>query len=45
MDKKIISAMSSAVFNKEELAHIRIMKAKWNDEGAISAITHPNATT
>jgi hypothetical protein len=45
MDKKIMSAMYSGLFHQQALAHIRIVQAKWNDKGAITTITHPNATT
>ena len=44
MDQEIASAINRALFHKKAPAHIRIMSAKRNAKGAISAITHPNAT-
>jgi hypothetical protein len=44
MDQKISSVINRALFHQKALAHIRIMNAKWNAQGAITAITHPNAT-
>jgi len=44
MDQEIASAINRALFHQNAPAHIRIMNAKRNAKGAITAITHPNAT-
>jgi len=44
MDQEIASAINRALFHQKAPAHIRIMNAKRNAQGAITAITHPNAT-
>jgi len=44
MDQEIASAISRALFHQKAPAHIRIMNAERNAKGAITAITHPNAT-
>ena len=44
MDQEIASAINRAHFHQKAPAHIRIMNAKWNAKGTITAITHPNAT-
>jgi len=44
MDQDITSAINSALFHQKALAYIRIMNANRNAKGAITAITHPNAT-
>jgi len=44
MDQEITSAINRALFHQKAMAHIRIMNAKRNVKGAITAITHPNAT-
>jgi hypothetical protein len=44
MDQEIASAINRARFHQKAPAHIRIMNAKRNAKGAITAITHPNAT-
>jgi len=44
-DHEIASAINSALFHKTAPAHIRIMNAKRNAWGALTAITHPNVTT
>jgi len=44
MDQEILSAINRALFNPNAPAHIRIMNAKNNVQGAITAITDPNAT-
>jgi outer membrane biosynthesis protein TonB len=44
MDQEIASAINRALFHQKAPAHIRIMNAKRNARGAITAITHPNAT-
>jgi len=44
MDQEIVSAINRALFQQKAPAHIRIMNAKRNAKGAITAITHPNAT-
>jgi hypothetical protein len=44
MDQEIASAINRALFHQKAPAHIRIMNAKRNAKGAITAITHPNAT-
>jgi len=43
MDQEIMSAINRALFHQKAPAHIRIMNAKRNARGAITAITHQNA--
>jgi hypothetical protein len=44
MDQEIASVINRALFHQKAQAHMRIMNAKWNCKGAITASTHPNAT-
>ena len=44
MDQEIASAINRAQVHQQALAHIRILKARRNSRGAITAITHQNAT-
>jgi hypothetical protein len=44
MDQEIASAINRALFHQQAPAHIRIMNARRNAKGAITAITHQNAT-
>ena len=44
MDQEIASAINRTLFHKKAPAHVRIMNAKRNAKGAITAITHPNPT-
>jgi hypothetical protein len=44
MDQEIASAINRALFHQKAPAHIKIMNAKRNAKGTITAITHPNAT-
>jgi len=44
MDQEIASAINRALFHQQAPAHIRIMNAKRNAKGGITAIMHPNAT-
>jgi len=44
MDHEIASAINRALFPQQAPAHIRIMNAMRNAKGAITAITHQNAT-
>jgi hypothetical protein len=44
MDQEIASAINSALFHQKALAHMRIMNTKRNAKGAITVITHLNAT-
>jgi hypothetical protein len=44
MDQEIESAINRADFHQKAPSHIRIMNAKRNPQGAITAITHKNAT-
>jgi hypothetical protein len=44
IDQEIVSAINRALFHQKAPAHIRIMNAKRNANGAITAITHSNAT-
>jgi len=44
MDPEIVSAINRVLFHQKAPAHVRIMNAKWNAKGAITAITHRNAT-
>jgi hypothetical protein len=43
MDKEIASAINRVLFHEKARAHIQIMNAKWNPNGAITAIIHKNA--
>jgi hypothetical protein len=44
MDQEIASAINRALFHQQAPAHRRIMNARRNAKGAITAITHQNAT-
>jgi len=44
MNQEIASAINGALFHQKAPAYIRIMNTKRNAKGAITAITHPNAT-
>jgi hypothetical protein len=44
MDQEIASAINRALFHQKAPAHIRIMNAKMNAKGVITAITHTNVT-
>ena len=44
MDQEIASAINRALFHQKAPPHIRIMNAKRNATGAITAITQQNAT-
>jgi len=44
MDQEIASAIKRALFHQKAPTHVRIMNAKRNAKGAITAIRHPNAT-
>jgi len=44
MDQDIAPAINRALFHQGSHAHIRIMNAKRNGRGTITAIPHPNAT-
>jgi len=44
MDQAIASAIGRALFQQKAPAHIKIMNAKRNAKGVITAITHPNVT-
>jgi len=44
MDLEIASAIYRVLFQQQPPAHIRIMNARRNAKGAITAITHQNAT-
>jgi hypothetical protein len=44
MDQEIASAINRVLFHQQAPAHIRIMNARRNAKGAITAITHQNAT-
>jgi len=44
MDQEIASAINGALFCQQAPAHIRILNARRNAKGAITAITHRNAT-
>jgi hypothetical protein len=44
MGREITSALNRALFHQKAPAHIRIMNAKRNATGAITAITHPTVT-
>jgi hypothetical protein len=44
MEQEIASEINRALFHQKASAHIRIMNPNRSDKGAITAITHPNAT-
>jgi len=44
MDQEIVLAINRPLFHQQAPAHIRIMNARRNYNGAITAITHQNAT-
>jgi len=44
MDQEIASAIIRVLFHQKAPAHIRIINAKRNAKGAISAIMHPSTT-
>jgi hypothetical protein len=44
MDQEIASAINRALFHQQAPAHNRIMNARRNAKGAITAIAHQNAT-
>jgi len=44
MDEEIASAVNRAPFQQQAPAHVRIMNARRNAKGTITAITHQNAT-
>jgi len=44
MDQEIASPINRVLFHQQAPAHIRILNAKRNAKGAITEITHPNAT-
>jgi hypothetical protein len=44
MDQAIASAINRAYYQQQALAHIRITNARRNAKGAMTAITHQNAT-
>ena len=44
MDQEIASVINRALFRQQAPAHIRIMNVRRNAKGAITAITHQNAT-
>jgi hypothetical protein len=44
MDQEIASAINRALFHQKAPAHVRIMNAKRNARGTITAVTHQNAT-
>jgi len=44
MDQEVGSAINRVLFHQQAPAHIRIMNARRNAKGVISAITHQNAT-
>ena len=44
MDQEIGSAINRALYHQQAPAHIRIMKARRNEMGAITAITQQNVT-
>jgi len=43
MDQEMASAMNRALFHQQTLADIRIMNARSNARGAVTAIAHQNA--
>jgi len=44
INQEIVSAINRALFHQQALAHIRIMNARRPGKGAITTITHQNAT-
>jgi hypothetical protein len=44
MDEEIASAVNRELFQQQAPAHVRIMNARRNAKGTITAITHQNAT-
>jgi len=44
IDEEIALAVNSALFKQQATAHFRIMKARRNARGPITAIAHQNAT-
>jgi len=44
MVQEIASVINRALFHQQAPAHIRIMNARRNAKGAITGITHQNAT-
>jgi len=44
MDQEIVSAINRALAHQKGPAHIRIMNAKRNAKGVITAISHRNVT-
>jgi len=44
MDEEIASAVNRALFQQQAPVHVRIMNARRNARGTITAITHQNAT-
>jgi len=44
MDEEIASAVNRALFQQQAPAHVRIMNARRNAKGTITAITHQNST-
>jgi len=44
MDKELTSAVNRALFQQQTPAHVRIMNARRNAKGTITAITHQNAS-
>jgi len=44
IDQQIASVINRVLFYQKAPAHIRIINAKWNAKGVITAITHPHAT-
>jgi hypothetical protein len=44
MDQEIVSTINKALFHQQAPAHSRIMNARRNAKGVITAITHRNAT-
>jgi len=44
IDEEIASAVNRALFQQQAPAHVRIMNARRNAKGTITAITHQNAT-
>jgi hypothetical protein len=45
MDQNIVSAINRVLFQQKAPAHIRIMNARRNGKGSITAIRHQNATS
>jgi len=44
MDQEIASAINRTLFHPQAPGHIQIMNSTMNSKGAITAITHENAT-